>query len=79
MSDFKITTPGFDGRFPHINATRRCWQNYVDFHRCVNAKGEDSPICKQFFQAYNSLCPVDWTARWDEEREEGRFPVNFEE
>jgi hypothetical protein len=32
-------------------------QNYVDYHKCVNAKGEDFPPCQQFKRAYRSLCP----------------------
>jgi hypothetical protein len=32
-------------------------QNFVDFHKCTNAKGEDFQPCKQFKRAYMSLCP----------------------
>ena len=31
--------------------------SYVDYFRCVNAKGEDFVPCKQFARAYHSLCP----------------------
>lgn len=27
--------------------TKHCWQNYVDYHKCVNAKGEDFRPCRQ--------------------------------
>lgn len=27
--------------------TKHCWQNYVDYYKCVNAKGEDFRPCKQ--------------------------------
>ena len=33
----KQTIP-FDPRFPNMNQTRNCWQNYVDFHRCQKLK-----------------------------------------
>lgn len=36
--------------------------SYVDYYRCVNAKGEDFVPCKQFFRAYNSLCPNEWVS-----------------
>ena len=36
----KQTIP-FDPRFPNMNQTRNCWQNYVDFHRCQKLK-----VCK---------------------------------
>ena len=38
---------GFDARFPNQNQTKHCWQNYVDYHKCVNAKGEDFKPCRQ--------------------------------
>ncbi|CAD0093102.1 unnamed protein product [Aureobasidium mustum] len=37
---FKFVT-GFDARFPNQNQTKHCWQNYVDYHKCILAKGED--------------------------------------
>lgn len=27
--------------------TKHCWQNYVDYHKCINAKGEDFAPCRQ--------------------------------
>jgi len=38
---------GFDARFPNQNQTKHCWQNYVDYHKCILAKGEDFPPCRQ--------------------------------
>ncbi|KAB8235491.1 cytochrome c oxidase subunit VIb, partial [Aspergillus alliaceus] len=55
--------------------TKHCWQNYVDYHKCVNAKGEDFRPCTQFFHAFRSLCPKAWTDRWDTQREAGNFPA----
>jgi cytochrome c oxidase subunit 6b len=44
---FKFVTAGFDARFPNQNQTKHCWQNYVDYHKCINAKGEDFKPCRQ--------------------------------
>lgn len=38
-------------------------QNYVDYFKCVNAKGEDFAPCHQFKKAYRSLCPNEWVSR----------------
>lgn len=40
-------TIGFDARFPNQNQTKHCWQNYVDYHKCIIAKGEDFAPCRQ--------------------------------
>lgn len=46
----------------------QCWQNYVDYHKCINVKGEEFSPCKQFYFAYRSLCPNSWLERWDTQR-----------
>ncbi|KAN0064989.1 Cytochrome c oxidase subunit 6B [Thecaphora frezii] len=78
MSDseksFTLQTASFDARFPNQNQTKHC---YCDYYKCINAKGEDFTPCKQFFRAYNSLCPNEWIAKWNDQREEGTFPVNL--
>lgn len=51
--------------------TKHCFQNYVDYYKCINAKGEDFAPCKQFFRAYHALCPNEWKERWDTQREQG--------
>ncbi|TPX21678.1 Cytochrome c oxidase subunit 6B [Coccidioides immitis] len=71
-------TAGFDARFPNQNQTKHCWQNYVDYHKCILAKGEDFKPCRQFFLAYRSLCPKSWTDRWDDQRDAGNFPVRLD-
>jgi hypothetical protein len=38
---------GVDARFPNVNQTKHCWQNYVDYHKCIIAKGEDFAPCRQ--------------------------------
>jgi len=75
--EIKVETVQFDARFPNQNQTKNCWQNYVDYHKCIKAKGEDYPICQHFFRAYKSLCPLAWSQRWDQEVAEGRFPARF--
>ncbi|KAI8872960.1 cytochrome c oxidase, subunit VIb [Ramicandelaber brevisporus] len=77
MSEFKLETPNFDSRFPNTNQTRRCWQNYVDYNRCINALGEGSDDCVGFLKTYKSLCPISWTDKWDSERDEGRSPFDL--
>ena len=47
----KQTIP-FDPRFPNMNQTRNCWQNYVDFHRCQKLKVR-SPNLPSFIQQFN--------------------------
>jgi hypothetical protein len=39
-----------------------CWQNYVDYYKCIAARGEEFAPCKQFFRAYHSLCPNEWVS-----------------
>ncbi|KAH9819957.1 cytochrome c oxidase subunit VIb [Melampsora americana] len=75
---FVLQTAGFDARFPNCNQTKYCWQSYVDYYKCVNARGEDFAPCKQFFRAFHSLCPNNWISRWDEQRENGKFPASLE-
>lgn len=76
-AEIKLETAAFDARFPNTNQTKHCWQNYVDYYKCIDARGEDFAPCKQFQKAYRSLCPNEWIANWDSQREEGRNPSNF--
>ena len=75
---FKFDTPQFDPRFPHPNQSKRCAQNYVDYHHCVAVKGEDYEPCKIFWKTFTSFCPLDWVEKWDDQREAGKFPVKIE-
>ncbi|PPQ73175.1 hypothetical protein CVT26_014774 [Gymnopilus dilepis] len=77
-SKYVLQTVPFDARFPNTNQTRNCFQNYTDYFKCIAAKGEDFPPCKQFKKAYNSLCPNEWISKWDEQRENGTFPASLE-
>lgn len=58
----QLGTAKFDARFPNTNQTKNCWQNYVDFHKCTKAKGEDFEPCQYFKKVYASLCPVAWVS-----------------
>ncbi|EFQ95861.1 Cytochrome c oxidase subunit 6A, mitochondrial [Pyrenophora teres f. teres] len=77
--DLKRPRNSFDARFPNQNQTKHCWQNYVDYHKCIIAKGEEFSPCRQFMLAYRSLCPSGWTSRWDDQREKGNFPVKLDQ
>ncbi|XP_078511441.1 cytochrome c oxidase subunit 6B1 [Lissotriton helveticus] len=75
IENFK--TAPFDARFPNINQSRNCYQNYRDYYRCNNAlsaKGVDTKPCEWYFKVYKCLCPVSWVTKWDEERAAGTFP-----
>jgi len=72
----KQTIP-FDPRFPNMNQTRNCWQNYVDFHRCQKLKGEEYEPCQFFFKNFKTICPNAWVEKWDDQRERGAFPANL--
>ncbi|ODN76835.1 cytochrome c oxidase subunit 6B [Cryptococcus amylolentus CBS 6039] len=61
---YVLQTTGFDARFPNQNQTKHCWQNFVDYHKCVNAKGEEFAPCQQFKKAYRSLCPSKFTIQF---------------
>ncbi|KAJ3734167.1 cytochrome c oxidase, subunit VIb [Lentinula guzmanii] len=77
-SKYVLKTVPFDARFPNQNQTRHCFQTYIDYHKCVKAKGEDFAPCQQFLQAYRALCPHSWTEKWDAQREAGTFPASLE-
>ncbi|XP_019433958.1 PREDICTED: cytochrome c oxidase subunit 6b-1-like isoform X1 [Lupinus angustifolius] len=70
----KLETAPADFRFPTTNQTRHCFTRYVEYHRCIAAKGEDAPECDRFAKYYRSLCPGEWIDRWNEQRENGTFP-----
>jgi len=72
-----LSTAPFDPRFPNTNQTKHCWQNYIDYHMCVAAKGEDYKPCGHFFRNYKIMCPQSWVQRWDEQREEGNYPSDI--
>ncbi|KAM4133518.1 hypothetical protein ACJW30_01G335100 [Castanea mollissima] len=74
MVEVELKTAPVDFRFPTTNQTRHCFTRYIEFHRCLAAKGEESGACETFAEDYRSFCPGDWVERWNEQRETGTFP-----
>ncbi|MCL7021629.1 hypothetical protein MKW94_021529 [Papaver nudicaule] len=72
--EIKLETAPVDFRFPTTNQSRHCFTRYVEYHRCVAAKGDDAPECEKFAKYYRALCPGEWVDRWNEQRENGTFP-----
>ncbi|GLT44855.1 hypothetical protein SLA2020_187290 [Shorea laevis] len=72
--EIKLETAPADFRFPTTNQTRHCFTRYIEYHRCVAAKGEGAPECDKFAKYYRSLCPGEWIDTWNEQRENGTFP-----
>ncbi|KAF8083029.1 hypothetical protein N665_0795s0025 [Sinapis alba] len=72
--EITLETAPADFRFPTTNQTRHCFTRYIEYHRCVAAKGDDAPECDKFAKFYRSLCPSEWVDRWNEQRENGTFP-----
>ncbi len=72
--EIKLETAPADFRFPTTNQSRHCFTRYVEYHRCIAAKGEGAPECDKFAKYYRSLCPSEWVERWNEQRENGTFP-----
>ncbi|KAI5675622.1 hypothetical protein M9H77_06572 [Catharanthus roseus] len=60
MSEIELKTAPADFRFPTTNQTRHCFTRYIEFHRCLAAKGEESGECERFAKYYRSLCPGEW-------------------
>lgn len=58
----RLQTAPYDPRFPNTNQTGRCWQHYMDYHKCVRAHGgdEDEPTCAKFKRQYRIMCPDQW-------------------
>ncbi|MBA0853588.1 hypothetical protein Goshw_019476, partial [Gossypium schwendimanii] len=56
----ELKTAPADFRFPTTNQTRHCFTRYIEFHRCLAAKGEESNQCEKFAKYYRSLCPGEW-------------------
>lgn len=69
-----LKTAPADFRFPTTNQTRHCFTRYIEYHKCIAAKGEGASECDKFSRHYRSLCPGEWIERWNEQRENGTFP-----
>nr|ABK26488.1 unknown [Picea sitchensis] len=55
-----IKTAPADFRFPTTNQTRHCFTRYIEYHKCIAAKGEGASECEKFARHYRSLCPGEW-------------------
>ncbi|QCD91485.1 putative cytochrome c oxidase subunit 6b-like [Vigna unguiculata] len=53
------------------NDYKTCYVKYVEYHRCVQQKGEKAPECQKLGTYFRSFCPTEWITEWDKEREEG--------
>ncbi|XP_073118063.1 uncharacterized protein [Elaeis guineensis] len=60
MAEIELKTAPADFRFPTTNQTRHCFTRYIEYHKCLNAKGEDASECQKFARYYRSLCPMEW-------------------
>ncbi|CAF4099241.1 unnamed protein product [Rotaria magnacalcarata] len=69
----RMSTPPLDPRFPNVNQTKRCWVNYVDYHRCMEMKN-DEKVCSYFKYHYKELCPTEWIDKWDDQMAREVFP-----
>ncbi|PIA36110.1 hypothetical protein AQUCO_01700340v1 [Aquilegia coerulea] len=72
--EIKLETAPADFRFPTTNQSRHCFTRYIEYHRCIAAKGDGAPECDKFAKYYRSLCPGEWVDKWNEQRENGTFP-----
>ncbi|GJN02446.1 hypothetical protein PR202_ga19798 [Eleusine coracana subsp. coracana] len=62
FDQIELKTAPADFRFPTTNQTRHCFTRYVEYHRCVNAKGDAADDCDKFAKYYRSLCPGEWVS-----------------
>merc|ERR1712193_344528 len=74
MADINLQTTPMDARFPNVNQARHCYMRYNEFWRCQAEKGEGNDACEKMKKFYMSICPAEWTEKWNEQRENGRFP-----
>ncbi|XP_022754185.1 cytochrome c oxidase subunit 6b-2-like [Durio zibethinus] len=72
-SQIELKTASADFRFPTTNQTRHCLIHYIEFHRYIPSKGEESNKYEKFVKYYRSLCLDEWIERWNEQRENGTF------
>ena len=77
-SPWKWDSVGYDPRYPHTNQSKRCFQNFVDYHKCIRALGEDHAPCQQFLREYTVVCPNHWVEKWNEQLENGNCPLDLD-
>ena len=52
---------------------QHCWTKYNEYVVCLLKTDDDEATCKKARQLALSICPNDWTTKWDEERANGNF------
>eukprot|EP00276_Gloeochaete_wittrockiana_P003739 CAMPEP_0184666066 /NCGR_PEP_ID=MMETSP0308-20130426/59899_1 /TAXON_ID=38269 /ORGANISM="Gloeochaete witrockiana, Strain SAG 46.84" /LENGTH=78 /DNA_ID=CAMNT_0027110457 /DNA_START=25 /DNA_END=261 /DNA_ORIENTATION=- len=67
-----LKTAPYDPRFPNVNQSKYCWLSFVTHAVCVKQDGSN---CEDFRRKYLSMCPQEWTTKWEEQYEAGAFPV----
>lgn len=74
--DVDMRTAPFDARFPNQNQNKNCWQKFVDFQKCVRAKGEEYEACQRMKRDAIILCPTSWvsgskqeSSKWKKQKE----------
>lgn len=72
--DFMQTTPSHPAFSQATNQAPHCWQRYNEYIMCLRSTEGDEDKCLAAKQLAYSICPDDWTAKWDEERPLGTFP-----
>ena len=73
MSEIKLETTPHDVRFPNTNQAQHCWTRYNEYVLCLLKNDGDEDECKKMRRLASSICPNDWTTKWDEERTNGNF------
>ena len=69
----------FDARFPNQHQSRNCFQNILDYQRCIKIKGEDYEPCRYFRYAYRNICPKDMCEKFEETIDNNVFPGRIPE
>ena len=73
----QVKTTPFDPRFPQTNQAKHCYTRYNEFHKCQAENGEGAEECEPLAKFYRSICPTEWTEKWNEEREAGTWPGRY--
>ena len=73
----QLKTAPFDPRFPTTNQAKNCFTRYNEFHKCAKEKDAEDPQCLKYKRYAATLCPSDWTNKWDEQRAEGTWAGKY--
>ncbi|CAH8643773.1 unnamed protein product [Dicrocoelium dendriticum] len=69
-----LNSPPYDMRFPNVNQTPNCRQNFIDYFRCKRLYGEDHKPCNYFRRIYQLICPSIWIEEWESQLSDGTYP-----